>query len=213
MGFGGFHAVRRTPSGRSLMLARATLALVVLLLVAPVAYGQDSTFTPDDTKTATATGTPTRTGTSTPTGTQTRTATATPTVTATATSTGTATQTGTVTQTPTPTQPSQQALALNETCASPPCSLAPIPGGHGVKTIVVVTHTGTATVTPMCLIGGSWLNAEVQLGSLSGASCTTTANCLLTTTAQCDQVYAKITACGSSCRVSAWLRDDPYREW
>ena len=80
---------------------------------------------------------------------------------------------------------------------------------RGVKTIAVQTNTGTATILPICVNGPGWLQSEVALGSLTGATCTTAANCLLTTTAWCDRIFLRVTAC-SSCRVTGWLRNDPY---
>jgi len=169
---------------RSLLLA----VLGALLVGAPV-FGQ-----PTDTPTRTPTNTPTLTPTNTPTSTP----------------TDTPTETPTATNTPTPTINRDGALVEQATCAATPCALPCRDAGGGLKTFVANTNTGTATLAFDCRNGVGHLQSDVRLGTLTGATCTTAANCLLTTTAWCDQICPVLTACGSSCRISAWLRIDRY---
>lgn len=130
----------------------------------------------------------------------------------------TATPTATVTNTPTPTANQDRILANNETCASAPCDLTAVPAGAGIKTIAASTNTGTATIAAVCRNGAGHLQSDVVLGTLSGTACatpgaTTESNtCVLTTRAWCDQMFLRLTACGSSCRVTAWLRTDQYHQ-
>lgn len=129
----------------------------------------------------------------------------------------TATPTATSTPTVTPTLHPHLMLAEQATCASTPCTYADTPGlfklpaRGGTTTIAVRTTTGTATVVPYCRVSTGHLPVEFALGSLSGATCSTGANCGLTTTAVCDEIYLSISACGSSCRVNAWMRVDSGR--
>lgn len=131
--------------------------------------------------------------------------------TSTPTETPTPTDTPTPTNTATPTISRHMALATQETCASTPCNLGAVPAGGGQKTIVVNTTTGTATVLAFCRnpAAPAHLPSEVQIASLTGATCTTQANCLATFAYWCDEIFLRITACGSNCRVNAWLRRDP----
>lgn len=128
------------------------------------------------------------------------------------------TSTATVTATPTPTVNQDRVLANNETCASAPCDLTAVPVGAGIKTIVASTNTGTATIAAVCRNGAGHLQSDVVLGTLTGAGCPTPGTgtegntCLLTTRAWCDQMFIRLTACGSSCRVTAWLRTDQYHQ-
>lgn len=202
------------------MKTYAIILLAVFLAAVPAFAQEDtptSTITPDDTRTSTPTPTSTITPTRTPTRTSTPTPTRTPTITDTPTITPTATVTPTASDTPTPQGNQTGSLFLQDTCAATPCAGTCVKAGGGRKTFVARTTTGTATVAFVCRNGvaddgSGWLQSDVTLGSLSGATCTTASNCLLESTAWCDYVCPSITACGSSCKVNAWFRrEEPLR--
>lgn len=206
------------------------LLVASMLMLAGISRAHGQTSTPTETPTDTPTETPTITRTSTPTQTATVTATNTPTSTPTVTHTPTSTPTNTPTATPTVTNtPTKTAtftptltptpvrtismLFSGQECPTPPCDSRDRfpakgpryhddPGGH--KTAAVTTSAGTATVLLMCKVGDS---AEIQLASMSGATCSTAANCLKETDANCDDLWFRISAC-SGCTVGAWINLD-----
>lgn len=171
-----------------------------------------NTPTGSPTRTGTVTQTPTRTPTQTPTQTPTRTHTVTQTPTHTLTPTPSFTVTFTPTQTPTPVR-TWGLMFSAQTCPTPPCNSRDLfpskgpkypddPGGH--KTAAVTTTAGTATVLLLCKVGDS---GEITLASMSGATCSTPANCLKETDANCDDLWFRISAC-SGCTVGAWINTD-----
>lgn len=173
---------------------RVLLIAAALLLWAVPAHAQTETPTVTETPTETATRTPTQT----------------PTETATVTETPTVTTTPTRTPTLTPTlAKGAGALLYRSGCGSPPCYSANFfeggkdNGGH--KTAAVSIPVGTGTVAVACKVGQS---SEILLGSMSGTSCDTKANCLLEFDTLCDDLKFKITAC-TGCQVDAFSRVAP----
>jgi hypothetical protein len=60
----------------------------------------------------------------------------------------------------------------------------------------------------MCKVVDSFLAPEITLGTLTGATCTTKANCLLETTANCEDLWLRVSAC-AGCYVSGWIAGEP----
>ena len=160
---------------------------------------QTPTLTPTDTPTLTPTNTPTNTATNTPTGTPTNTPTQTPTITATA-------------------DKLAGLMAYRQTCASPPCDYTDlvedrpqsfVDSGGGHKTVTVLNDVGTASVDILCRVAGKQSPAVV-VGTMTGATCSTAANCVKEFDTWCDDLWPRITACSSSppCDVSVWGRQD-----
>ena len=205
------------------------IVMAILLASAPAAFAFDPPpdtptnaptntrlFTPTDTPTKTPTNTPTNTNTptQTPTITSTPTITRTPTITNTPTITGTPTETPTETPTRTPTLNREIQLADNVPCATPPCDYTTTAGmfvsgaaTNGNKSVAVTTTAGTATTSVVCRPASGSQAPEITLASMSGATCSTAANCLKDFSTWCDEVFVRITAC-TNCRVAAWLRVD-----
>lgn len=131
------------------------------------------------------------------------------------TNTPAATSTPTPGPSSTPTLTRAGALALQATCASPPCTYADTEGlflqagARGrTMTVGVRTTAGSATVVPYCRITAGHLPVEFALGALTGASCATGGNCAITTSATCDALFLAISGC-TSCRVNGWVRSSP----
>lgn len=186
---------------------RVLVALLVMLCCAVSVQAQTETptETPTVTPTNTATETPTRTPTNTPTMTNTPTPTRTP--------------TNTPTITPDHTE---DMMAWRQTCPSTPCDLTVVrPAGRGVHSVSVanVEATSSATVQLMCKLSDSADAPEHILASMSGATCSTLANCQKDFETACTKNWLRITACapaptptgtpaaeGPPCSISGWLR-------
>lgn len=149
------------------------------------------------------------------TNTPTRTLTATVTPTRTSTPTITMTATFTPTQTATPVRTMSRMFSAQE-CPSPPCDSRDLFASTGPrysddrggrKTVGVATTSGSATVGVMCRVGNS---AAITLASLTGADCDTPANCLAEVTANCDDLWLRISAC-TDCVVGGWIDRDVRR--
>lgn len=141
----------------------------------------------------------------------------TPTETPTATPTETPTETPTQTPTSTPTVGSLvNLMAYHATCASTPCALPnvlpavtsqhEVGKGGGHKTVAVNAVDGSGTVAVVCRPAAA-SGPDVTLGTLTGASCGTKANCVLEFDTWCDELWLSITAC-TNCVYDGWLRQD-----
>lgn len=146
---------------------------------------------------------------------QTATPTDTPTETPTQTQTPTQTPTSTPTQTPTQTVERQGALAQGYTCGAggtcptPPCDVpVTLAARQGHKTVALTTAAGSATTALMCRVVTSSEEPDIALASMSGATCTTPANCLKEFDTWCDEVFLRVTACPTPARIHGWLRTD-----
>lgn len=147
------------------------------------------------------------------------TATVTPSVTTTLTRTPTHTSTASATFTPTRTPTPVRTMSLlfsGQECPSTPCDSRDLFASTGPrypddrggrKTIGVSTASGTATVDVLCKVGNS---AAITLASLTGADCDTPANCLAEVTANCDDLWLRISAC-TDCVVGGWIDRDVRR--
>lgn len=159
-------------------IIRTAALWCVLLGSAGLVQAQTPTDTPTDTPTNTPTNTPTVTPTNTP------------------------------TATITPTMLHGGALVLQQTCASPPCNFPVLKSRGGYKTVAVATTAGSATIKIICRPAAGWNGPEYEVATLSGATCSTAANCFKEFQTWCDELWVRVTAC-TDCRVSAWLRTEP----
>ncbi len=154
-------------------------------------------FAQEDTPTETPTNTPVNTATATPTITQ------------------TPTNTPTTTPTATPTVQREGALAqgytcgVGGTCPTPPCDLPVTVAAksHEHHRVVVGARGEAPTVKVICRPVSGWLAPEVVMGSLTGATCdTTAANCLKDFDGPCDELFLRVTACPTPATIDGWLR-------
>lgn len=172
----------------------------------PTATPTAPTATPTNTPANTATPTHTAAHTNTPTRTvRTPTPTRTPVDTFTATAAATDTPTAgpsltpSLTRTVTPTNtPEARVLVKEGVCPTPNCDTSPIRAVLGTKTVVFDLLTGTVTAKLMCRPVAE-VPAEKELASFSASGVASFSD-------WCEQLYLHVTACGSNCSYSAYLR-------